>query len=189
MIRRAVFYVAIAAAIISAAVWLNHKHDAGWVRYHIDPQAALSIPSHNHAITGTACECNPEQEIQQAAADRAGYAETHRQLGDNFYARGRYDEAMRCYERAIEQDENNAPAQYGLGRVHMKTAQFDRARQCFERAVEADRQLVNAYVALGLSYYCQGDFKRARDQWEAALKFDPKHSYATALAASLPEKK
>jgi len=156
------------------------------VRYHIDPQAALYVPSHNHAITETVCGGDhPEQEIQQQA-DRAGYSESHRQAGDNFFARGRYDDAVRCYERAIEQDENNALAHYGLGRVHLKLAQFDRARECFERAKEADRRMVNAYVALGLTYYCTGEFDKARNQWLAALQFDPKHSYAQALIASLP---
>jgi len=186
MIWRGILYAVIAAAIVAAAVWLNRAHDVGWVRYHVDPQAATSAPSHNHAITGTACECNPEQEIQQALADRAGYADTHRELGDNFYARGRYEEARRCYERAVEQDDNNAQAHYGLGRVFMKTGDFGRARDGFEKAVEADRRLVNGYVALGLSYYCEGDFERARQQWTTALQFDPKHSYATALVASLP---
>jgi tetratricopeptide (TPR) repeat protein len=188
MIARSVVYVAVAAAIVGVSVWLNRAHDVGWVRYHIDPQAALSVPSHNHAITGTACECDPDKEIKQAMADRAGYADTHRELGDNFYARGRYEEAQRCYERAIEQDENNVTAQYGLGRVYMKLARFDLARECFARAVESDRRFVNGYVALGLSHYCQGQFEKARDQWETALKFDPKQSYAAALVASLPKK-
>jgi tetratricopeptide (TPR) repeat protein len=181
-------YVAIAAAIIGGAIWLNRAHDAGWVRYHIDPQAAMSVPSHNHAITGTACECDPDKEIKQAVADRAGYADTHRELGDNFYARGRYEEAQHCYERAVEQDENNAAAQYGLGRVYMKLANYDRARECFARAIETDRRFVNGYIALGLTHYCQGQFDKARDQWETALKFDPKQSYATALVASLPDR-
>jgi len=188
VLMRAGLYLTIAAAIIGAAVWLNRARDVGWVRYHIDPQAAMSAPSHNHAITGTACECDPDKEIRQALADRAGYSDTHRELGDNFYARGRYEEAQRCYERAIEQDENNVAAQYGLGRVHMKMARFDRARDCFERAVEADRRFADGYVALGLSSYCQGDFEKARDRWETALKFDPKHSYAAALVAALPKK-
>lgn len=187
MIWRTMIYVAVATVIIGGAVWLNHAHDSDWVRFHIDPQAAMSAPSHNHAITGTACECDPEQEIKQALADRADYAETHRRLGDGFYARGRYEEALRCFQRAIEQDENNTQAHYGLGRVYMKLARFDEAREAFEQAVETDRRLVNGYVSLGLSHYCQGDFDKARRQWEAALQFDPKHSYATALMKSLPQ--
>lgn len=186
MIWRAALYMAIAGTIIGAAVWLNRQGDGEWVRFHIDPQAARTVPSHNHAIMGTACECDPEQEIKQAVADRADYSETHRMLGDNFYARGRYEQALRCYRRAIEQDENNAPAHYGLGLVYMKLAEFDKARACFERAVEADRMLVDGYVALGLSYYCRGRFDEARRQWEAALTIDPKQSYAAALIESLP---
>jgi tetratricopeptide (TPR) repeat protein len=187
MIKRAVLYVAIAATIIGAAVWLNYEHDTGWVRFHVDPEAARSAPSHNHAITGTACECDPEQEIKQAIADRADYSETHRELGDSFYARGRYEEAIRRYKRAIEQDESNAAAQYGLGRVYMKLARFDEAAACFEQAVGVERQMVDGYVALGLSHYCRGDFEKARRQWEAALKFDVKHQYAAALLESLPK--
>ena len=186
MIWRALVYVTVAAAIIGAAVWLNRAHDAAWVRFHVDPQAAMSVPSHNHAITGTACECDPDKEIRQALADRAGYADTHRELGDNFYSRGRYEEARQCYERAIEQDANNIAAQYGLGRVHMKLGRFGEARECFARAVETDRRFADGYVAMGLSYYCQGEFAKARDQWETALKFDPKQTYAAALVASLP---
>ena len=186
MMRLAVYTLA-AAAIVGAAVYLNHRHDEQVVRYHIDPQAAMSAPSHNHAITGTACACDPEQEIKQALADRADYAQTHRALGDGFYARGRYEEARRCYERAVEQDETNAAAQYGLGRVYMKLARFAEARACFERAVEADRKMANGYVALGLSHYCEGDFEKAKRQWEAAVMIDPAHAYAKALLASLPK--
>lgn len=187
MIRYAL-YIAIAAAIVGGAIFLNYRHDTGGiVRYHVDPQAAMSAPSHNHAITGTACECDPEAEIKQALADRADYARTHRELGDGFYERGRYEEALRCYERATEQDDGNAQAQYGLGRVYMKLARFDAARAAFERAVEADRGLVNGYISIGMSYYCQGDFEHARSQWEAALTIDPKNAYAKALIESLPK--
>ena len=187
MIWRSTLYVSIAALIIVAAIWLNRKHDAGVVRFHVDPQAAMSAPSHNHAITGTACECDPDEEIKQALADRADYAEAHREQADKFYARARYEEALHCYRRAIEQNDDNTQAHYGLGRVYMKQAQFDRARAAFARAVETDRRLVNGYVSLGLSYYCEGDFEKAKRQWETALQFDPKHSYATVLLKSLPQ--
>ena len=112
MIWKAFSYVSIAAIIIGAAVYLNLKHDADkLVRYHIDPEAAMSAPSHNHAITGTACECDPDLEIKQALADRADYSETHLELADGFYARARYEEAMRCYQRAVEQNAGNVQAQ------------------------------------------------------------------------------
>lgn len=189
MIGRMIAYVAVAAAIIGAAVYLNLKHDTNaLVRYHIDPVAAMSAPSHNHAITGTACECDPDQEIKQALADRADLSQTHRELGDGFYARARYDEALRCYQRATEQDSGNVAAQYGLGMTYMKMARYDEARSHLERAVEADRKMTKGYVALGLTYYCQGDFEKAKRQWEAVLMLEPKHAYATALLETLPKR-
>lgn len=187
MIARLAVYVGIAGMIVAGAVWLNRTPERRWVRYHVDPEAAMSAPSHNHAITQTACECNPEQEMRQALADRAGYSMAHLEQGDKFYARGRYDEAQHCYERAVEQDPNNAAAHYGLGLVWMKRAKFDRAAECFAHAVEVNRRFINGYVALGMAHYCRGDFARARVHWETALQFEPKHSYASALAASLPE--
>jgi len=187
MKRTYAVFAAVAAAIIGAAVALNHQpRPRPEPRLDVDPKVAVHQGPHDHEKLGTACLCDPDAEVQQALKDRADYADTHLQLGDRFYARGQYDFAVARYRRAVELAPDLARAHYGLGLALTRLQQYDEAGRELAEAVEADPSMVDAYISLGVLEYRAGRFDSARSQWQAALKLDPKNTYAQDLLTRLP---
>lgn len=188
MILRVASYIFVAALIVGVAVYLN-REDAG-ESFRIDVNPAVGGTSvcspHQHEFLGPGCECDPEAEIKQAIADRQDYSSTHADLGRGFYARGRYELAKSCYERALELDEANCEARYGLALSLVKTGDLTEARRELERTMEADRQFVAGYVSLAVLDYAEGNYALARERLQGALRIAPSNRYAKKLMKSLP---
>ncbi|MDP2897051.1 MAG: tetratricopeptide repeat protein [bacterium] len=187
MIFRAVSYVAIAAIIIAVAVFLNRDGDREDVRLGADPMQSRDRGPHQHDFLDPSCECDPEAEIKQAIADRQDYSSTHTDLGKGFYARGRYDVAKSCYERALELEETNHQARYGLALTHIRLGDLVAARQELQRAVEANRKFLPAYISLAVLDYADGDYGMAKERLQGALRIEPSNPHAKKLLNSLPK--
>jgi tetratricopeptide (TPR) repeat protein len=153
----------------------------------VDPQVATQHGPHPHEKLGTACLCDPEAEIKQALKDRADFSETHRELGDRFYARGQYEYALGRYKRAVELDPQNALASYGMGLVETKLGHFPEAEKAILEAAELAPQMVDPQISLGILAYRKSEFDEARRRWETALKLDAENAYAKTLLERLPK--
>jgi tetratricopeptide (TPR) repeat protein len=186
MIFRLASYISIAAIIIGAAVYLNRENSPAGSRLGVHLADSLDCGPHQHEFPGLACECDPEVEIQQAIADRKDYSSTHTDLGQKFYARGRYALAQSCYERALQLDDANHDARYGIALTHVKLGDWPKARQEFELAIEANRKSVLPYVSLAVLDYAEGDYSMARQRLQGALRIDPSNRFAKKLMKSLP---
>jgi len=186
MIFRLATYISVAALIIGAAVYLNREDTTGGFRISVNPGEGTDCGPHEHEYLGAGCECDPEAEIKQAIADRKDYSSTHADLGQGFYARGRYELAKTCYERALELEEGNRQARYGLALTLVRLGDLTRAREEFERTAETDRKFVPAYISLAVLDYADGNFGLARERLEGALRIKPSNGYAKKLIESLP---
>lgn len=186
MILRLASYICVAAVIIGVAVYLNREGPDKSFRIGIDAEEGVLCGPHQHDYLGPGCECDPEAEIKQAIADRQDYSSTHTELGLGFYARGRYELAKSCYERALELDEANDKARYGLGLTLVKLGDLEGGRRELEQAVETNRKFVPAYVSLAVLDYAQGEYARAKERLEGALRINPSNHYARRLLESLP---
>ncbi len=184
---RPLAYAAATVAIVGTVYAINRsgRHGAE-VTIDVDPQVATQQGPHDHEKLGTACLCDPEAEIKQALKDRADFSETHRDLGDRFYARGQYEHALGRYRRAVELDALNASAHYGMGLAYTKLGQFAEATKSIKEAAELDPAQVDAQVSLGVLAYRAGDFDQARKRWETALRLDGQNDYARELLQRLP---
>ncbi len=185
--KRLLGYAAAAVVVVGAVFIINRP---GPKPQHpvmdVDPTVATHRGKHAHEKLGTACLCDPEAEIRQALQDRADFAETHRALGDRFYARGQYDYALGRYQRAVELDKTNARAYYGLGLVYTKLGKYAEAERTVREAAELAPEMVEPQISLGVLAYRAGDFDNARRYWETALKLDGKNDYAKLLLGRLP---
>jgi tetratricopeptide (TPR) repeat protein len=185
---RALAYAAAALVILLVVYLVNRPGPVKRpVAMDVDPQVALHHGPHPHEKLGTACLCDPEAEIKQALKDRADFSETHRELGDRFYARGQYEYALGRYKRAVELDKQNALAYYGMGLVETKLGHFTEAEKAVLEAAELAPQMVDPQVSLGILAYRRSDFEEARRRWEMALKLDAENAYAKALMDRLPK--
>ena len=152
----------------------------------VDPQVAIRQGPHPHERLGTACLCDPDAEIKQALRNRADFSETHRALGDRFYARGQYEYALGRYQRAVALDRQNALAHYGLGLVQTRLGRFTEAERSVREAAELAPERVDPQISLGVLAYRRADFEEARRRWETAVRLDPKNAYAQTLLQRLP---
>jgi tetratricopeptide (TPR) repeat protein len=57
-------------------------------------------------------------------------------MGNHFYSRCRYKEAIECYEKAIELDPSNSVFWTEKGEALYRWNKFENALQCFDKAIE-----------------------------------------------------
>ncbi len=96
------------------------------------------------------------------------------------------------FNKAIEMDEQYAPAYYSLAVAYITVGRYDEAIEKAEtylsKAQDPSEQSM-AYNVLGLGYSSKGDYVKARDAYKKALELDPKNEYArtnlTAVEAFL----
>lgn len=84
---------------------------------------------------------HPEQELTAAA-------ELNVQLGFEYLRNGKRADAVAKFEKAVEQDGDNAQAHYGLALVNEQVGDFKAARRLYETAMDnapGDSAISNAY--------------------------------------------
>lgn len=92
-------------------------------------------------ITEKTGAIHPAQELTAAAALNV-------QLGFEYLRGGRRADAVAKFEKAIEQDDDNAQAYYGLALVNDQVGDYKQAKQRFQSAINAapdDATIGNAY--------------------------------------------
>ncbi len=76
------------------------------------------------------------------------YAQAHSNLGNALKERGRLDEAMTCYRRALDSKPNYAVAHYNLGCVLEESGDLSGAETSFRAALQNDRRFAAAHKKL-----------------------------------------
>ena len=104
--------------------------------------------------------------------------------------KGDLDEAIACFQKAVELDPKYAAAHNNLGNALRTKGQVDEAVACYQKAVELDPK--NAAVPLqpGQCSAGQGDrWTRPSPAYKKAVELDPKYALAHAnlgVAAAWP---
>jgi len=86
--------------------------------------------------------------------------------------REQYDEAIRCYQKAIEIDPGLVVAHNNLGMVWIDKGMFKEAVASLERAVELDPSYAEAYNNLGFAWRRLGDEPRAAAYYQRFLELE-----------------
>jgi tetratricopeptide (TPR) repeat protein/tRNA A-37 threonylcarbamoyl transferase component Bud32 len=108
-----------------------------------------------------------------ALAVRPGAVIVCNNLAFALKATGQFDEAIDCYERAIQIDARYAPAHSNLGVALNAKGKPDKAIDCFRRAIEIDPGLAHAHNNLGNALRAKGDLVKAIDHYEQAVRLAP----------------
>jgi tetratricopeptide (TPR) repeat protein len=100
-------------------------------------------------------------------------ARTFNSVGIAYSRKGRTDEAIRAFTRALGIDPEYARAHIGLGIAFYGKGWTDRAIEEFRSAIAIDPYLVDAHHNLGVAYASKGDRAEAEKAWQRASMLDP----------------
>ncbi len=88
-----------------------------------------------------AIELNPE------------YSEAYNGLGNAYYFKNNFNEAIKFYRKAISLNPKYSKAYANLGLAYYKKGNFEEAIQDYQMAIELDPQNASAYVFMGAIYH------------------------------------
>ena len=91
---------------------------------------------------------------------------------------GKYSEALRCFDRALEINPKDAFAWVGKGIVLNGLSRHEEALRCFERALAIDPKDAAAWNNKGNALRKLGRYSEALRCFETALEIDPKYADA-----------
>ena len=90
-----------------------------------------------------------------------------------FFKRGNYQQSLSWFERALEQEPEDAESYLGVGRAHLELGDVQAARAAYEQALELDPAYVKARANLGQLLYTEGDLPAAIENYCLALEEEP----------------
>ncbi len=108
------------------------------------------------------------QAATYSAASQAD-AKTSNRLGEAAYHAGKYDEAIRLYQSAIDSDGNYGQAYSNLGLVFQKAGRVSEALWANRKAI-ALANGAGAAIVRASSHYNNGKIYEAASQWQDALR-------------------
>lgn len=96
-------------------------------------------------------------------------------LATIYVEQGKYDEAVKTFEKALGYDEKNALLHYLIADTLLKTQNSapERAERELKRAIELDTNLALAHSVLGMLYVRQMRWEEARATLERAVEIAP----------------
>ncbi len=86
--------------------------------------------------------------------------------------RGKTDEAIESFQKAIELDTSMVPAYHQLGKVYLKAGRFTEAVKYLQEAVNRRPQQTAIHVDIGHAYIGVRDFDRAQDAFLSGLAIE-----------------
>jgi Flp pilus assembly protein TadD len=102
----------------------------------------------------------------------------HVSLGYEYAARGKSEEAIREYQKALAINPRDAMTYSNLGMAYRRKGLLDAAVQAYRRAIDINPRYAPAYTNLGLAYEQKGMVDEALSYHLRAVEIDP----ASALA-------
>ena len=104
-------------------------------------------------------------------------AQTQLDAGQASYEQGRYDEALRAYNKAValsaNQPQTAATASLRIGNVYMSERLYDRALAAYERAIALNPNYAEAFNHLGEALGQSHQYNRALEAFSKAIVLDP----------------
>jgi tetratricopeptide (TPR) repeat protein len=126
--------------------------------------------------------------LTAAATVRPDSAGALLNLGNGLRDNGRIDEAIACYQKAIDLDPKFALAHNNLGHALQAKGQVDEAIACFRKAIALDPKNAPARNNLGIALANKGQLDEAIACHRQAIALDPTRAgyrYNAACAAAL----
>ena len=97
-------------------------------------------------------------------------ARDYRNQGFEYQRQARLDEAMICYQKAMQLDRYFVIAYNDLGIIYEAKGWLDRAERIYLAGLEVNPNYLNLYSNLAMLYEQKEDYKRAVTYWERRIE-------------------
>jgi serine/threonine protein kinase/tetratricopeptide (TPR) repeat protein len=104
------------------------------------------------------------------------------ELGMYYYNRGRYNEAVEEFQRALSLDPNMGASLNMLGYSYADLSEYEKAVKAFERYAEAKPEDANPLDSMAEQYFRMGDLDKAIAKYNDALELQPTFGSEVRLA-------
>ena len=133
-------------------------------------QAADAYGQQNYTQAESIC--------RQIIKNNPHHANAYLCLGLTFYYRGKLEEAITYYQKAIQLDPQSASAYTNLGIALRDQGKLEEAITYCQKAIQLDPQSASAYNSLGIVLRDQGKLEEAITYYQKAIQFDPQSASA-----------
>ncbi len=118
------------------------------------------------------------EELIRKLLDRKKRAEYLVLLGNLYFGKGMYDEALKWYDKAIEKDPDNVEAWNNKGFLMFIKGLYKEALHYYKKALEIDPNYKEAWYNRGYAHHAIGKLRIAVADYWHALKIDPRDEVA-----------
>jgi Flp pilus assembly protein TadD len=121
-----------------------------------------------------------EYHLREAIRLKPDYSDAYNYLGFIYFGRGKVEEAIQYYHKALENElyMNPQDAQNNLGLAYLSRKEYRKAMLHLEEAVRLIPDFAAAYNNLGKAYEGLGQYDKAKFNYEKAVKFNPQYAGA-----------
>jgi len=109
-------------------------------------------------------------------ATQAASAEEYYSIGMAYFELGKYEEAEKWLNRAIQFDRTMTASQYNLGRLAFETGRYDEAARYFEEILKKDPDNVIALRAAAYTRIKTGEIAIAQMHYDKLLELVPENA-------------
>ena len=155
-------------------------------RYQYDANRLLDLIERVLTAVSEPMETAPQA---QEETDRQGREEADQEptaivdQGKSYRERGRYDEALADFTRAIELNPDDDSAIASRGETYRLSGRYDEALADFNRAIELNPDYAWAIASRGETYRDMGRYDEALADFNRAIELDPDYAWAITSAA------
>jgi type IV pilus assembly protein PilF len=121
-----------------------------------------------------------EYHLKEAIRLKPDYSDAYNYLGFVYFGRGKVDEAIKYYHKALENElyMNPQDAHMNLGLAYLSRKEYHKAMLHLEEAIRMVPDFAAAYNNLGKAYEGLGQYDKARFNYEKAVQFNPQYADA-----------
>ncbi len=95
--------------------------------------------------------------------------------GSNYFDKGKYNEAINVYKRALDLEPNNIDLLIKIGLSYRHLEEYDRAIDYYDRVLDIEPDNKTALNNIGYTKECQGQIEEAIDLYKKSLEIDPSY--------------
>jgi eukaryotic-like serine/threonine-protein kinase len=112
-------------------------------------------------------------QCDRALAITPQLAEGHTCLGNIFFSKGRYEDAVQQFQRSLDLDHNNDEALRSLAAAYQKLGNPTSAEEAYRKAISLRPNYWGVYSAFGTFYYNQARYNDAVGMFNKTIELAP----------------